>query len=342
MSIGIINYVLEHHCTLCKCHFSVLSVSIPPFLAKYRTRKNSTNVQLRGRSRPVASTSGGGPSRPLLQGPLDRQTSRDSRTSPLHEPPSYNQAMKGAGVAMSNVRARSLSESISSTTNRGGQRGVPRLPSTAMQIPAVDSGLSIVTTDNVQSPSRTSASSTNATQQSSGVSVSSANATQQSSVASTSTTNVLKLSSGTSLATNDAVQLSSGTDGSFKTVPSSTDMLQKQIAPLGGPPASRGNVKKEVASVKLQEPSEVGGHEFARHVRGTSTPIDVSPSATPNQSHTFNADLTAVVTEPQEVAGREGGFESDSRGKRRSSLKREDAVESPSGMDGSETFDISS
>ena len=89
---------------------------------KYRTRKNSTNVQLRGRRTGHASTIGraGGVGSQADAGtgePSDRNLTQESRTSPLYEPPSYMQAMIGSGAPPTKLtRDGSRQRSFSATT----------------------------------------------------------------------------------------------------------------------------------------------------------------------------------------------------------------------------------
>lgn len=203
--------------------------------------------------------------------------------SPLHEPPSYNQAMKGAGVALSppyNARARSLSESIT----------VPR--SAAM----VRAPLKVAVSTSAKSTTSSNAVTTTTVQPSF---ESLTTDSSRGGVASPITT---ETNSGDTLETP-------GT--SYQDVLSEFDKS-----------SSEDTAKvKGGAVVKIQDEGD-----FARHVRGTSTPIDdISPSATPNQSHTFlegNYDggdvvITVAVTTEADLE------------KKRSSLRREDAVESP-------------
>ncbi len=78
---------------------------------KYKTRKNSTNSQLRGRR---ITQSGG---RAQAVGGADRHAVGESRVSPPSDLPSYNQAMKGGSGAAGgslevSVRGRSKSASV--------------------------------------------------------------------------------------------------------------------------------------------------------------------------------------------------------------------------------------
>ncbi len=93
--------------------------------------------------------------------------------------------------------------------------------------------------------------------------------------------------------------------------------------------------KAESAKVTDGGGEEVG--DFARHVRGTSTPIDISPPATPtNRSHTFDSNYdrsnlehlsmdsptSASAGDQSTVTGGEEG------GVKRVTLQRRDAVDS--------------
>lgn len=226
-----------------------------PVPAKYRSRKNSTTAQQRGGRRPAALSLG------KTTSSADRQSSRDSKTSPLlHDPPSYNQAMKGSGVSslsptvQANIRARSSSESVTSSYRS------PRA-ALAMQF---------------STPVKGAASPGIVTPKSETVSP----------LATKATTKRDAVDGGASYGSYD---VSAAAGGDSVVVAEGTD------------PGAPG----EVLTVHDTE------QDFARHVRGTSTPIDVTPPATPTHSRSHG----------------DGESEDGEGVGRRSSYRRSDAID---------------
>ena len=160
----------------------------------------------------------------------ERQNSHEIRTSPLQDPPSYNQAMKGSAVASkdSYIRSRSYSESVTMS-----KTGSP--PITALKF---------IDNERIKSPPSS-----------------------------------VELESGLqqTVETKYTFNLqgnSSFTDSQDTLKPDDQDVL-----------AGRSEVTVE--PLKLQDIDV----EFGNGLRGTSTPIDVSPIPSPNQTHVYDIDL---------------------------------------------------
>ena len=238
--------------------------------------------------------------------PNERQNSRDSRTSPQPEPPSYHQAMKGAGLAVSppySARMRSLSESVTSSTPRAVPVGAARpnlspLKGTPPSESAESANSSEAVTSTVHQPLVESRSSGGHSDRAGNF-------------------------SPLTTTSPDTVVTAGGS--SYHDVLSQLDESSSAATAQGGGGGGRyGGGKGREAEVRLQYTEAEG--DFARHVRGTSTPIDdVSPSDTPNQTQTFLHENTDVVTAVGNIADSASEAE-----KKKSSLRREDAVDSSS------------
>ena len=84
-------------------------------------------------------------------------------------------------------------------------------------------------------------------------------------------------------------------------------------------------------SQKDVEPLDTHSNEkdFARDIRGTSTPVDFSPLPSPNQNHTFNGDYNLESTEVVSTVEINITVEDspNSTSSRRGTLRRESALE---------------
>lgn len=214
--------------------------------------------------------------------PLEHQSSRDSKpTSPLHDPPSYNQAMKGTGVVLTPsyvMRSRSLSESVSS---HSGHPPVPIL---------VTRPLKPVNSKDSASASPLSSSQSHKSQRA-----------QSSSTARSSPPKPHHEGSPSGVAHSD--KKAEDTGQSQKTEP---DRVAQDDA-----------VGATVSDLELPRVQDSEEGEFARHVRGTSTPIDVSVCIPDQSSPDKSAGdgLGEQVEHPRDENGKRG------------SLRREDAFE---------------
>lgn len=217
--------------TFSLCIMKLITSSFP-CTAKHRSRKNSTNAQQRARNRQLPPSLVLG--RPTLSA-IDRQNSHDSKTSPLHDPPSYNQAMKGTGVVLSPsyvTRSRSLSESVSSSSRSARSAQVVSKPLKPEDLGPRKKG-------------------------------------QRSSPLGKDNRNVASPHQDTAHqdTTNQATSYVSSRGDDDRTY--------------------TGSPRLAVEGMFEARTRESEG-DFARNVRGTSTPIDVSPSLTPSQVHSYS------------------------------------------------------
>lgn len=272
--------------------------------------------------------------------------------SPLHEPPSYNQAMKGAGLAGGSgggggralspphdIRIRSLSESVAmSSGSRGGVAVQPLSSSTAVAKDDPKAKTVVVPSMSVESTTMTVES---AATSDADFSFSSSTGTTSVAGGRGGVAGVKLVKGGSESAKSGGSESVKGTSGSGAVAGatssdphvevlvspdatedptiaqgssshSSGEQNETFMEPIGGGGASEGHDRSEFTKIP-----EGVDEDFARHVRGTSTPID-DGGATPNQSHTFVTEEERGVV----VDSSEPKLEV-----KRSSLRREDAME---------------
>ena len=242
---------------------------------KYKTRKNSASAQMRGRRlvsigrTPIAATS-------------DRHAIADPRTSPQLELPTYNQAMKGTGAAGlqpsdSGARRRAQSASVATSlpvySNRipstSGASGVSTSSGKSTELSSMttttDSG---ATSDESRKPSERKGEGTGNPQV---MSPSGTSETGHSSAPMMPSVSIIRAEQNMARAEE---QIRSSQNSTTITDDSSDTCTESEV--------------KSAQPEEGSKTSESSEREFARHVRGTSTPMNTSPAHSPNQSRPFN------------------------------------------------------
>jgi len=286
---------------------------------KYKTRKNSTTAQLRGRR--IAATVG-------RVATVDRHAVADSRSTPLVELPTYNQAMR----VESGARARSKSAVV------------------ANSLPTYKHRLAVATNSDSGSGQTTSSSKVGSTESSLATTVSKATSDESRNTVETG---------GSAKARETNAPTATKSLGTIEQEPSSSEGVssdptiaraeqnvaraEEQIRTSQNQNDTIGNTSPAMVHAAVADSGERSGDlteggspgvienmdtEFARNVRGTSTPMNPSPAHSPSQSKTFNTSSNSEVNSSEAMAGSSEtvGKSSSGSGELRK-LERKNAVE---------------
>ena len=289
---------------------------------KYKTRKNSTNAQLRGRR--LAATAG-------RAATGDRHGAAESRTSPLTELPTYNQAMKGSGLEPG-VRVRSKSAIVPNSssvpvhkhrvavatfsetgqaTSSGGVRSTETSLATSVSKATSDESRNTGEAGGIPEAQETSA--PTLTMESLGTSEQ-----EPSSSEGVSSDPTIARAKQNVARADEQIRTS---QNQSKAVGNTSPVVVQAVA------ADSRKIGEDLTEADGPKESENIETEFARNVRGTSTPMNPSPAHSPSQSKTFNTSSSSEVNSSEAVAGSPKTIENSRGSGELRRLERKSAVE---------------
>lgn len=292
--------------------------------------------------------------RPLPSSSMERQSSKESRTtSPLREPPTYTQAMKGSSTAgpylsatSSSSRQRSYSESITASTS--GPSSARQLQLASQRARGVTAATATKSSDS-NSGAESSARLTNVSETESPVAGLQRSAAMMVDLSPKDQDKARDQDTQKQQDTPLQVQSLDNSSVSEEPVKSENSAAQDTlvvVASLSDQDTLQQQQREEIqiatearATITKDHQRDDGGRdtgditkEFARDIRGTSTPIDISPSASPKPIHVITLNDTNLnkgeEAHKEEVDADVSVEITIEGGQRRPTMQRENAFES--------------